>query len=298
MSTRDDTHTAAEDAPVGQRERRRLLDGVPVTEEHHTLAGVPTAVLTGGSGHPIVLLHGPGESAVNWRWVIPDLVEDHRVVAPDLPAHGSSDTGDTPLDPAGVVAWLGELLERTCETPPTLVGHVLGGAIAARYAVDHSDRLRRLVLVDSLGLGRFRPSPAFALRFLGFQARPNEATYERFMRQCAFDLDTLRDDMGDDWDAFEAYNLALARSPKAKAAGRLFRAAGVPRIPAGDLDRIEAPTTLVWGRHDKALRLKIAERASSRHGWPLHVIDDSADDPPRDQPAAFLDALRAAMDPT
>ena len=53
-----------------------------------------------------------------------------------------------------MLAWLGELIERTCPSPPVVVGHVLGGAIAARFAIDHGDRLCQLVLVDTLGLGR------------------------------------------------------------------------------------------------------------------------------------------------
>jgi pimeloyl-ACP methyl ester carboxylesterase len=53
---------------------------------------------------------------------------------------------------------------------------------------------------------------------------------------------------------------------------------------------------LIWGRHDRAIRLKIAETASARYGWPLHVIENCADDPPRDEPLAFLDALDAVLD--
>ena len=52
---------------------------------------------------------------------------------------------------------------------------------------------------------------------------------------------------------------------------------------------------LIWGRHDRANRLRIAEIASHRYGWPLHVIENCADDPPCDQPRAFLDALRVAL---
>jgi pimeloyl-ACP methyl ester carboxylesterase len=296
MDTRDGLQIPAAEPAAPESNRERLLTGIPVTEQRHSFAGVSTAVLEGGEGTPIVLLHGPGESAVNWRWVVPDLVTRHRVVAPDLPAHGSSDAGTGPLDTEGAVAWLDALVERTCPTPPTVVGHVLGGAIAARFAAEHPDRLRHLVLVDSLGLARFRPSPRFALGFMRFQARPNQGSYERFMRQCAYDLDALREEMGADWQPFAAYNLDLATSPKAKAAGRLFRQTGLPRIPRADLEKIEVPTTLIWGRHDRALRLRIAERASTRYGWPLHVIDDSADDPPRDQPAAFVEALRTTLD--
>ena len=278
-----------------EEHRARLLEGVPLEECRVTVAGLPTAVLEGGDGPPIMLLHGPGESGVNWRWVAPDLVTTHRVVAPDLPAHGSTGTASECFEEIGVLTWLSELIERTCAEPPTLVGHVLGGAIAARFAVRHSSRLRSLVLVDSLGLGRFRPSMPFALGFARFAARPNERNYARFMDQCAYDLDDLRRDMGEEWQSFEAYNIGLAQAETAKDAGKLFRKVGVPHIPADDLDRISVPTTLIWGREDRALNLKIAEKASERHGWLLHVIDAAADDPPRDQPQAFLRALRQAL---
>ena len=274
--------------------RERLLAGIPVTERRLELAGVSTAVLEGGDGPPIVLLHGPGEFGGKWMRVIPDLVTSHRVVAPDLPAHGASEVPDGPLDADRVLAWLAELIERTCPSPPTLVGHVLGGAIAARFAADQGDRLSRLVLVDTLGLGRFLPAPRFALTMVGFLARPTEGSYNRFMRQCSFDLDGLREQMGERWDPFVSYNLDLARAPSAKAAGRLMREVGVPRIPPEDLARIAVPTTLIWGRHDRANRPRIAEAASARYGWPLRVIEDCADDPPRDQPEAFLEALREA----
>ncbi len=275
--------------------RTRLLREVPVTERHLDVAGIPTAVLEGGAGPPVMLLHGPGESAVNWRWTMPDLVATHRVVAPDLPAHGSSGTSDQPLDADRAVEWLDRLVDQICDDPPTIVGHVLGGSIAARFAIHRPGRLRRLVLVDSLGLGRFRPSPRFAFGFLSFLARPRPRTFERFMGQCAYDLDHLRGDLGEDWSSFVAYNLGMATSDAASEAGRLFRRAGLPRIPDDELDRIDAPTTLIWGRSDRANRLRIAQRASTRHGWPLHVIDRAADDPARDQPEAFLQALRSAL---
>ena len=49
--------------PSGETLRKRLLAGIPVTERRFRLAGVSTAVLEGGDGPPIVLLHGPGEYA-------------------------------------------------------------------------------------------------------------------------------------------------------------------------------------------------------------------------------------------
>jgi pimeloyl-ACP methyl ester carboxylesterase len=280
---------------AGNRHRALLLSGLPVAERRLQLAGVSTAVLEGGSGPPIVLLHGPGDFAGMWMRVIPNLVTTHRVVAPDLPGHGDSELADGRLDADGLRAWLSGLIERTCPSPPVLVGHVLGGAIGARFAVNHSDRLSRLVLVDSMGLARFRPAPKFALALLAFLMRPTDRTYTRFMRQCSFDLDGLRHELGPRWEPFLAYSLERAREPNAKIAGRLFREFGIPPISPDDLVRIAVSTTLIWGRHDRANRLRIAQDASARYGWPLHVIENCADDPPRDQPLAFLEALRMAL---
>jgi pimeloyl-ACP methyl ester carboxylesterase len=52
---------------------------------------------------------------------------------------------------------------------------------------------------------------------------------------------------------------------------------------------------LIWGRHDRQVRLGLAEAASARHGWPLHVIERAADDPAVEQPDAFLQAVRGAL---
>lgn len=281
--------------PSGSTDREQLLAGIPVGERRLQIAGVSTAVLEGGSGPPVVLLHGPGEFAAKWLRVLPALAKSHRVIVPDLPGHGSSRVADGRVDSDGVMAWLGGLIESTCAAPPALVGHVLGGAIAARFAVRHGDRLSRLVLVDSLGLAPFRPRPTFALTMIAFLARPTERSYTRFMRQCSFDLDRLRQELGELWLPYMAYTLALARGPAAKTAGLLMRQVGLPRIPPADLARIAVPTSLVWGREDRANRLKIAERVSERYGWPLQVIDGCADDPPRDRPAEFLAALGAAL---
>ena len=283
------------DTNTSSRHRALLLSGLPVTERRLQVAGVSTAVLEGGAGAPILLLHGPGDFAGMWMRVIPDLVTTHRVVAPDLPGHGASELVDGRLDADGLRAWLSGLIERTCPSPPVLVGHVLGGAIGARFAMNHGDRLSGLVLVDSLGLARFRPAPMFALTMLAFLTRPTDRTYTRFMRQCSFDLDGLRHDLGPRWEPFLAYSLERARGPNAKIAGRLFREFGIPSIPPDDLARIAVPTTLIWGRHDRANRLRIARDASARYGWPLHVIENCADDPPRDQPLVFLEALRMAL---
>jgi pimeloyl-ACP methyl ester carboxylesterase len=281
---------------AGDDARERLLAAMPVTERRLQLAGISTAVLEGGDGPPVVLLHGPGAIAAEWMSVIPDLVATHRVVAPDLPGHGASDVTGGDLDAERVLTWLGELIECTGTTPPALVGHVLGGAIGARFASRERDRLSGLVLVNPFGLARFRPPPSFAFALIRHMARPTERSFERLWRACVADVDGLRMRMGERWEPLAAYALDLARTPSRKSAMRvLMRELGVPAIPAADLERIAVPTTLIWGRHDPVLRLRIGEAASARYGWPLYVIEGAGNDPNLEQPEAFLEALRPAL---
>jgi pimeloyl-ACP methyl ester carboxylesterase len=102
----------------GSHAREQLLGATPATERHLMLAGISTAVLIGGDGPPIVLLHGPGEFALTWMRVMPELAKTNRVIVPDLPGHGGSLLGDAALDPDHVIAWLGELIEQTCLRRP------------------------------------------------------------------------------------------------------------------------------------------------------------------------------------
>jgi pimeloyl-ACP methyl ester carboxylesterase len=285
-----DRRSAGEDA------RERLLAGIPVRERQLELAGVSTAVLEGGNGPPVVLLHSSAEFAALWMRVIPGLVRTHRVVAPDLPGHGASEVADGQLDADHVLGWLGELIEHTCPSPPALVGRGLGGAIAARFAIAHPDRLSGLVLADAFGLSPFEPAPRFGLALNRFLEQPTERTRDGLFEQCFVDLGGLRQQVGERWELLAAYALDRAGMPGQKAAlGRLMPQFGLPAIPPAELERIAVPTTLVWGRQDRQVRLQTAEAASARHGWPLHVIENAGDETQLEQPEAFLRALRATL---
>ncbi len=270
--------TSTEDA------RERLLASLPVTQRRIDAAGVSTALLEGGEGDPVILLHGPGGNAAHWLGLIPGLARTHRVIVPDLPGHGASEIGE-----ADIVAWLEALIADTCDAPPAIAGHALGGAIAARYAAAHPDV--RVVLIDSLGLAPFEPAPEFGQALHAFMAQPSDDTHDSLWRYCAHDVDALRTRLGDQWGPFREYNVDRARRPGAiETIGSLMERAGAP-IP--DLAGIDA--SLIWGRDDLATPLAIAETASARYGWPLHVIADCADDPVVEHPDALLLALRAPL---
>jgi pimeloyl-ACP methyl ester carboxylesterase len=275
--------------------REQLIANLPVTERRLTLNGISTSVLEGGEGAPVVLLHGPGAYGAQWVNTIPALVRTHRVIAPDLPGHGASDFFDGAPTPERVAGWLDDLIECTCAKAPVLVGHTLGGAIAARFAAGSGRLLAALVLVDALGLTPFRPAPAFGAALQAFLHGPNENTHDGLWGHCVFDLAGVRQQLGHQWQTIKAANLDGTSATKISALNAWMSEFGIPAIPAELLNRIDTPTTLIWGRHDRATPLAVAEAASQQYGWPMEVIDGAADDPALEQPEAFVSAFRRAI---
>src|SRR5919197_2606951 len=109
------TQTGVQTIPTAATDpRARLFVGWPVEERGVELAGVSPAVLEGGDGPPLVLLHEPGSFAAHWLRVIPALVGARRVIAPDLPGHGASQVTGGEVEADRVLQWLGELVEQTC----------------------------------------------------------------------------------------------------------------------------------------------------------------------------------------
>ena len=129
-----------------------------------------------------------------------------------------------------------------------------------------------------------------------YVATPSEETHDGLWQHCALDLARLQARLGRHWELLRAYNLDRARTAALGATQRSLMAQfGLPAIEPGDLKRIAVATTLVWGRDDQATALAVAEAASKRYGWPLRIIDDCGDDPPIEQPAAFLQVLRQTL---
>lgn len=282
-------------APAGRELRAMLLEGAPVTERSIELAGVQTPVIEAGSGPPVVLLHGQGVFGPVFLPLIEPLAASHRLVVPDLPGLGASVPGREPDGPT-VMAWLSELIDKTCDAPPALVGMSLGGSIAARYAVDHGDRISRLVLINSGSLGP-RPPLRVLLALIRHSARPSEKSAKRMMSIVMLHPERGPKVFGPRFGPFQAYMLDRARTPSVQRANRgLLRELGIPRIPDTDLGRISAPTTLICSRQDRVMKFRYAEEASRRHGWPLEVIEDAGHFVFVDQRDAVINALMQALD--
>ena len=271
--------------------RERLLADVPVTERRLPVAGVSTAVLERGDGPPLMLLHGGIEcGGAYWAPVISHLAESHRLVIPDVPGLGESEPVAR-LDAAAFADWLGELVRITCPEKPALIAHSLLGSLAARFAAEHGDLLRRLVICAAPGIGPYRMPLGLRVVAIRFALRPSESNSERFDRWAFFDLDRARRrDAG--WiEAFNAYTRSRAVVPHVKRTMRQLIRTCTKRIPDAELSRIPVPTELVWGRHDRFVPLGFAEEAAARLDWPLHVIDDAGHVPHIEQPEAFLRGL-------
>ncbi|MBX7112617.1 MAG: alpha/beta fold hydrolase, partial [Dehalococcoidia bacterium] len=107
-----------------------------------------------GEGPPLVLLHGITSSSRAWSEVLPGLAERHTVIAPDLLGHGESakPMGDYSL--GAYASGVRDLLVALGIERATVVGHSLGGGIAMQLAYQFPERVERLALVASGGLGR------------------------------------------------------------------------------------------------------------------------------------------------
>ncbi|GIO33618.1 MULTISPECIES: alpha/beta fold hydrolase [Paenibacillus] len=110
-----------------------------------------------GTGKPVVLLHSGGADLRDWTYVAPLLAQHYKVVAFDGRGAGKS---PSPLEPANYVADLLALLDHLGLEKAALVGHSMGGRIAADFALEYPDRVSELVLVGP-SLSGFNPSQEF-----------------------------------------------------------------------------------------------------------------------------------------
>jgi pimeloyl-ACP methyl ester carboxylesterase len=102
---------------------------------------------------PVVLLHGLSDSHLSWSSIGRLLARDRRVMMPDLPGHGQSGRPDVAYD----LEWYADVVARWIETvgieEADIIGHSFGGGVAQMLLLACPDRIRRIVLVASGGLG-------------------------------------------------------------------------------------------------------------------------------------------------
>ncbi len=130
--------------------------------EHHTcIDGHKIAFREQGEGSPVLLIHGIPTNSLMWRDIIPRLAATHRVIAPDLLNYGQS-TKPTSADVSinAQSHLLVKLMDSLGVRRADIVAHDIGGGVAQLMAVHHPEKLRKLVLMDSVCFDSW-PIPEF-----------------------------------------------------------------------------------------------------------------------------------------
>ena len=211
--------------------------------------GARIRYIDAGRGVPVVFLHGLGASMYAWRKNLAAVAAaGFRVIALDNRGFGLSDKPAAPYDNAAYARLAIALMDSLRLTDAVLVGHSMGGAIAAQVAIEYPRRVRGLVLVGSAGLGARDPllfrmarwpvlgRVVLAFRGRGFTARLLRSTYFDPVRVTAADVDQ--------------YYAPVAQPQYGRALMGVLRQFRFDALQ-GRLDRIAAPTLVLWGEEDR-----------------------------------------------
>ena len=270
-----------------------------VEEQKIDVDGLPIRYLTAGEGPPLVLLHALGESALDWRWVLPALARTHRVYAPDLPGFGAGAKPAADYSPTFFARFAADFLDALEVERAAVVGNSLGGLVALRLALTDPPRVAGLALVDSAGLGR---EVSYALRLPTFPAygelavarskTPPGAIQRAWMKAGLLFAHPER--VPTEWIEEQC---RLARLPGfLEAALAALRAqidlGGQREVLLDRLSHLEMPTLVVWGTFDRIFPKSQAQEAVARlKQGSLELIPDCGHLPHVERPDIFVSAL-------
>ncbi|MCB1038821.1 MAG: alpha/beta fold hydrolase, partial [Acidimicrobiales bacterium] len=136
------------------RRRRARAQAFDTTTKFVTIHGHRRAYRTCGEGPALLLLHGIGDSSASWVPLMRPLAERFTVVVPDLLGHGESDKPRADYSVGAFANGMRDLLDVLDIEHATVVGHSLGGGVAAQLTYQHPTRVERLALVASGGVAR------------------------------------------------------------------------------------------------------------------------------------------------
>ena len=228
--------------------------------EYTTIRGNRIHYYEGGSGAPVVLVHGLGSRAEDWANLMPQLKQaGFHVYAIDLLGYGrSAQPANATYSIPEEAQYVEEFIAQRGLEKVNLVGWSMGGWVAMRVALDRPERIGRLVLCDAAGL-RFEPS------FTVFDFEPTtvpavQRLYRMLMPQPAEVPAFLARDMV---RKFKQLNWVVDRSARS-----MFR--GVDLLD-GKLDRLQMPTLILWGKQDHLIPL--ATGVSMHEQIPQSVLE-------------------------
>ena len=219
--------------------------------------GIETSYLEAGSGETVLMLHGsgPGVSALaNWQHNIPTLAQRFHVLAPDIVGFG---TTERPEDIVySLRTWTDHVwafMDARDMEKARVIGNSLGGRIALQMATDHPDRIAKMVLMGTPGVGM---TPTEGLAALRAYEPSHDAMRELLRNYFAVDPAMITDELvqiryeasiAD--GAYEAYR-AMFFDPR--------HAGSELGITEDEVRAIATPTLLIHGREDKVVALQVS----------------------------------------
>lgn len=244
-----------------------------------------------GSGEPVVLLHGIPTWSYLYSAVIPRLEPHCRVVAPDFLGHGWSDRRDRfdrslPAQAAAVLALLDALgIERA-----TFVGHDTGGGVALILAIEHAERVERLVLSNAVAYDSWPIGDMIALSDPSWRDKPAREVVD-------FVAGGLPDGIHNRGRLTPAFREGIV-APYSDEEGKISLIRNASALNTNHttalIDRhkeIRAPTLVLWGRHDSWQTIPDGERLASEIPDAELVSVDASHWLPQDAPVDFADGI-------
>src|SRR5579884_179476 len=130
----------------------RRINSVNVLKRSIRVDDGPVHYEVAGEGEPLVLVHGLSESTRVWYRNLPALAERYRVYLVDLPGFGAMRKFHRLFTLEGCAPWLDQWMEAVGIEMASLVGHSMGGYVCMSLAALRPQKIKRLVLVDSIGI--------------------------------------------------------------------------------------------------------------------------------------------------
>ena len=260
-----------------------------------------------GSGPPVVLIHGMLNSSSHWRSVALDLAGEHTVIAPDLIGHGDSAAPRGDYSLGAHAASIRDLLAAVGIDRATLVGHSLGGGVAMQFFYQFPQRVERLALVSSGGLGH-EVSPMLRTAALpGMSTLLSMTIHARLLGALLQTGGRLRRS-GYDWGVYlQAITRALGPLQNAGAREAFLQTLRAvidvhgQRVSATDrLYLLESiPTMIVWGERDHTIPVSHGRRAHAGiPGSRFRTLAKAAHFPHLDDPDGLSEVLRSFIKET
>ena len=257
----------------------------------------------GSRGEPLLLLHGGGLDAagLSFRKTIPVLAEQHRVFAPDWPGFGLSDPMPLTWRVEECVDFVGKILDALGLRRASLVGLSMGGAFALGFTLRAPERVDRLVLVHSAGLGDGIPGGLlsyFTMRLPLFdELRWALFVGSRTLARKILCAPLVKRKQGLSEEMLDEV-IALAKRDGAGAAFRQLQRSeyqwrGLRTNYLDQLSEVKVPTLLVHGMEDRLIPASWAERAHDlMKNSKIELIRGCGHLPPVEQPELFNRIIR------